>query len=228
VTPYTTRIAPSPTGMMHIGTARTALFNWLVARATGGKFILRIDDTDADRNIPEAEQPILDGLRWLGLDWNEFHRQSDRTDMYRTYAGRLLDAGLAARADNGAIVLRWQPQWDPRLEGCHHRRLGYGTRPSGVPQRTATASGTGRPSSGQRTGRAPEWFFTIPVVFGAALDDGAGCRWSHLQAAEASVLSTSEPPRSAKAATAVVTRHALVIFVSFISAGDYRQQRNEP
>jgi glutamyl/glutaminyl-tRNA synthetase len=111
VTRYTTRIAPSPTGMMHIGTARTALFNWLVARATGGRFILRIDDTDADRNLPEAEQPILDGLRWLGLDWDEFQRQSNRTDIYRTYAGRLLDAGLAAHADNRAVVLRWQPQW---------------------------------------------------------------------------------------------------------------------
>lgn len=63
--PYTTRIAPSPTGMMHIGTARTALFNWLVARATGGRFLLRMDDTDADRNMPEAEQPIFDGLTWL-------------------------------------------------------------------------------------------------------------------------------------------------------------------
>jgi nondiscriminating glutamyl-tRNA synthetase len=112
--PYTTRIAPSPTGMMHIGTARTALFNWLVARATGGRFLLRMDDTDADRNMPEAEQPIFDGLTWLGLDWDEFHRQSERIDIYRIHAGRLLDAGLAFRADNGAIVLRWQSRW-PRI-----------------------------------------------------------------------------------------------------------------
>jgi glutamyl/glutaminyl-tRNA synthetase len=97
--------------MMHIGTARTAIFNWLVARATGGRFLLRLDDTDVDRNVPEVEQSIFDGLTWLGLDWDEFHRQSDRTDIYRTYASRLLEAGLASRADNGAIVLRWQPRW---------------------------------------------------------------------------------------------------------------------
>jgi glutamyl/glutaminyl-tRNA synthetase len=114
MTPCTTRIAPSPTGMMHIGTARTALFNWLVARGTGGRFLLRIDDTDAERNEPEAEQPILDGLRWLGLDWDELHRQSERAAIYRGFAERLLDAGLASRADNGAIVLAWQPRW-PRV-----------------------------------------------------------------------------------------------------------------
>lgn len=96
---------------MHIGTARTALFNWLVARATGGRFILRIDDTDIERNIPEAELSILEGLRWLDLEWDELHRQSDRTEVYRRYARQLLDAGLATQADNGAIVLRWQPQW---------------------------------------------------------------------------------------------------------------------
>jgi glutamyl-tRNA synthetase len=107
--------------MMHIGTARTALFNWLVARATGGKFILRIDDTDADRNIPEAEQPILDGLRWLGLDWNEFHRQSDRTDMYRTYAGRLLDAGLAGPRRQRRNCSSLAAAMDPRLEGWNRR-----------------------------------------------------------------------------------------------------------
>jgi nondiscriminating glutamyl-tRNA synthetase len=100
--------------MMHIGTARTALFNWLVARATAGRFLLRMDDTDADRNMPEAEQPIFDGLTWLGLDWDEFHRQSDRTDIYRTCAGQLLDAGLAFCANNGAIVLRWKSRW-PRI-----------------------------------------------------------------------------------------------------------------
>ena len=65
---YVTRIAPSPTGMMHIGTARTAWFNWLAARASGGKFLLRMDDTDTERNQKEAEQPIFDGLEWLGLN----------------------------------------------------------------------------------------------------------------------------------------------------------------
>lgn len=102
-----TRLAPSPTGLMHIGTARTGMFNWLAARATGGEFILRIDDTDADRNMVEAEQPILDGLRWLGLEWDRFERQSARAEIHASYAKRLLAAGLAIEADNGAILLKW-------------------------------------------------------------------------------------------------------------------------
>ena len=66
-----TRFAPSPTGYLHIGGVRTALFNWLFARQHGGQFLLRIDDTDAERNVAEALQPILDGFKWLGLDWDE-------------------------------------------------------------------------------------------------------------------------------------------------------------
>ena len=66
-----TRFAPSPTGYLHIGGVRTALFNWLFARQHGGQFILRIDDTDQRRNVDESLQPILDGFTWLGLDWDE-------------------------------------------------------------------------------------------------------------------------------------------------------------
>src|SRR3954462_6895892 len=66
-----TRFAPSPTGYLHIGGVRTALFNWLYARKNGGPFILRIDDTDTKRNVKEALQPILDGFKWLGLNWDE-------------------------------------------------------------------------------------------------------------------------------------------------------------
>ena len=66
-----TRFAPSPTGYLHIGGVRTALFNWLFARKHGGQFILRIDDTDAERNVAEALAPILHGFRWLGIDWDE-------------------------------------------------------------------------------------------------------------------------------------------------------------
>ena len=66
-----TRFAPSPTGYLHIGGVRTALFNWLFARKHGGQFILRIDDTDAQRNVAEALAPILHGFRWLGIDWDE-------------------------------------------------------------------------------------------------------------------------------------------------------------
>ncbi|MCL2348604.1 MAG: glutamate--tRNA ligase family protein [Planctomycetaceae bacterium] len=66
-----TRFAPSPTGYLHIGGVRTALFCWLFARKNGGQFLLRIDDTDQQRNVQEALQPILDGLKWLGIDWDE-------------------------------------------------------------------------------------------------------------------------------------------------------------
>lgn len=93
------RIAPSPTGNLHIGTARTAVFNWLFARHQGGKFILRIEDTDLERSKPEFTQNILDGLTWLGLTWDEGpFFQTERTDLYRQKIQELLDKGLAYRA----------------------------------------------------------------------------------------------------------------------------------
>lgn len=92
------RLAPSPTGNLHIGTARTAVFNWLFARNRGGQFILRIEDTDVERSRPEFTQNILDGLKWLGLNWDEGpFFQSKRLDLYRDAIQKLLDAGLAYR-----------------------------------------------------------------------------------------------------------------------------------
>lgn len=93
------RIAPSPTGNLHIGTARTAVFNWLFARHHGGQFVLRIEDTDLERSRPEFTQNILDGLTWLGLTWDEgpFY-QTKRLDLYRQKVQDLLDHGLAYRA----------------------------------------------------------------------------------------------------------------------------------
>lgn len=93
------RIAPSPTGNLHIGTARTALFNWLFARNQGGQFIIRIEDTDQERSKPEYTENILEGLKWLGLNWDEgpFY-QSQRLDLYRQAIQSLLDRGLAYRA----------------------------------------------------------------------------------------------------------------------------------
>lgn len=99
-----TRFAPSPTGYLHIGGVRTALFNWLFARKHGGKFILRIDDTDQGRNQPEALRPILDGFKWLGLDWDEGaevggpcgpYYQSEKLARYQEAVKQLLDKGLA-------------------------------------------------------------------------------------------------------------------------------------
>jgi len=90
------RFAPSPTGYLHVGGARTALFNWLFARKQGGSMILRIEDTDAERNKPELVEGIIDGLKWLGVDWDEGpYYQSQRTDLYRAAAKKLLANGSA-------------------------------------------------------------------------------------------------------------------------------------
>jgi glutamyl-tRNA synthetase len=115
------RFAPSPTGFLHIGGARTALFNWLYARHTGGTFILRIEDTDAARNTQEATEVILSGLRWLGLNWDEGpagadpsapgigdygpYFQSQRGEFYRRRVQELKDKGLAYEAD-GAVKFK--------------------------------------------------------------------------------------------------------------------------
>lgn len=92
------RFAPSPTGMLHIGGARTALFNWLYARHTGGKFLLRIEDTDRERSTPEAVAAILDGMKWLELDWDgEITYQFERAPRHRQVAEQLLAEGKAYR-----------------------------------------------------------------------------------------------------------------------------------
>jgi glutamyl-tRNA synthetase len=93
-----TRFAPSPTGYLHIGGARTALFNWLFARRNGGKFLLRIEDTDRERSTPEAVEAIIEGLAWLGIAWDEGpYFQTERMDLYRKEAERLLAEGKAYR-----------------------------------------------------------------------------------------------------------------------------------
>ena len=108
------RFAPSPTGYLHIGGARTALFNWLFARHHGGKFVLRIEDTDKTRNTEEAAAAIDEGLRWLGLDWDEGahvggdfgpYLQSERTEIYERYLKKLQDAGHIFE-DQGALRFR--------------------------------------------------------------------------------------------------------------------------
>ncbi len=104
--PPRVRFAPSPTGYLHIGGVRTALFNWLFARHHGGKFILRVDDTDTQRNLADALAPILDGFRWLGLDWDEGaeiggphapYYQSERLPLYQAAVEKLLERGFAYR-----------------------------------------------------------------------------------------------------------------------------------
>lgn len=90
-----TRIAPSPTGVLHVGTARTALFNYLYAKKNNGKFIVRIEDTDKERSTKEFEKDILDSLEWLGLSYDEFYRQSDRTEIYKKYLEKLISEDKA-------------------------------------------------------------------------------------------------------------------------------------
>jgi glutamyl-tRNA synthetase len=130
-TPLTVRFAPSPTGRLHIGGARTALYNYLLARKTGGRFILRIEDTDRKRLMEGAEEEILEGLRWLGLDWDEGpdvggphepYRQSLAKQIYRDHAKQLIEKGWAypcfcsperiARMREQQRVRKEQPRYD--------------------------------------------------------------------------------------------------------------------
>jgi len=114
------RFAPSPTGYLHVGGARTALFNWLYARHEGGQFLLRIEDTDKARSTDEHTQVILDGLTWLGLDWNDdLVFQGARVKRHQEIADRLLTAGKAYM-DEGAIRFRVPPgeiAWEDAVHG---------------------------------------------------------------------------------------------------------------
>ena len=152
-----TRFAPSPTGFLHIGGARTALFNWLYARRTNGKFLLRIEDTDRERSTQAAVDAILDGLKWLGLDWDgEAISQFQRAERHREVADQLLASGGAYRCYASVEELE-QMREKARLEG---RPMRYDGRwrdrdpseaPPGVkPVIRLRANKTARPSSTTR------------------------------------------------------------------------------
>lgn len=123
--PVRVRFAPSPTGYLHVGGGRTALYNWLFARKTGGRFILRIEDTDVERSTAEAADAILEGLTWLGLDWDEGpFRQAERLERYRLSAERLEATGRAYRCTctpeeleerrRAALAVGQSPRYDRR------------------------------------------------------------------------------------------------------------------
>jgi len=156
-----TRFAPSPTGFLHIGGVRTALFNWLLARHHGGQFILRIDDTDQQRHVEDAVQRILDGFRWIGLDWDEGpevggpfgpYYQSQRADRYQEAAARLLASGhvyrdysteaeraadkIAAERDKRAYRFRRKPSSDKLIEELEIEGRPYALRFQVPPERT--------------------------------------------------------------------------------------------
>lgn len=127
--PIRLRFAPSPTGHLHIGGARTALFNWAYARRSGGQFLLRIEDTDRERSKPEYERSILEGLRWMGIDWDEGpdvggphgpYRQSERIERYRAAVNELLERGAAYRCFCSA----------ERLEAVRAERTKAGQNPA--------------------------------------------------------------------------------------------------
>src|SRR5215472_3937922 len=147
------RFAPSPTGALHVGNVRTAVFNWLLARGSGGTFILRIEDTDLERSTRESEASMLDDLRWLGLDWDEGpdiggahgpYRDSERLHLYQSYATELLNAGAAyycfcsaaqLEADRQAAVAEGRPALYPgtcrKLSSAQAQaRIAAGERPA--------------------------------------------------------------------------------------------------
>ncbi len=103
------RIAPSPTGSPHIGTAWQALFDFVFAQKNNGKFILRLEDTDRARYVPESEQEIIDTLKWLGFEYDEFYKQSERLDIYKKYAEELKDKGFIFE-DEGALRFKTQKE----------------------------------------------------------------------------------------------------------------------
>ncbi|SDK32153.1 glutamyl-tRNA synthetase [Maridesulfovibrio ferrireducens] len=129
-----TRFAPSPTGHLHIGGARTALFSWLLARRNNGKFVLRIEDTDQKRSTQEYTDAILDSMRWLGIDWDgELMYQSERFDLYNSYIDKLLEDGNAYWCDctseqvdamrEKAMLEKRKPKYDG---SCRDKNIGPG------------------------------------------------------------------------------------------------------
>jgi glutamyl-tRNA synthetase len=126
------RIAPSPTGYFHVGTARTALFNWLFARQTEGTFVLRVEDTDAARNRPEHTEGILRSMRWLGLDWDEGpYFQSERGSLYEAAIEKLIAAGSVYACDCTAeeVDKRAKERGDPSGYDGHCREAGLDMSP---------------------------------------------------------------------------------------------------
>ncbi|MCR9097366.1 MAG: glutamate--tRNA ligase [bacterium] len=140
MSPIRTRFAPSPTGFLHIGGARTALFNWALTRQQGGAFILRIEDTDLERSTRESEEAVLDGLRWLGIDWDEGPlRQTDNAERHKAVVEQLLEEGKAYRCICTRDELEARREADIKAGGkgiydgrCRNARLGPDCGPHAV------------------------------------------------------------------------------------------------
>jgi glutamyl-tRNA synthetase len=143
------RFAPSPTGRLHFGNARAALVNWLFARKTGGHFLLRLDDTDQERSRPEFAEAIEEDLRWLGLEWDEFARQSDRFGRYAEAAERLKRAG------------RLYPCFETSEELDLKRKLAQSRGRAWVYDRTALALPPEEIERRMAAGEHPHWRFKL-------------------------------------------------------------------
>ena len=144
------RYAPSPTGMLHVGGVRTALFNWLFARKNNGVFVLRIEDTDLERSTEESVEQLKRSLRWIGLDWDEGpelggphvpYRQTERLDLYREAAQKLVENG-AAYYDFATVEELTQFREKARAEG----------RAADLPGRRIPGTGPGRGAKAGPTG----------------------------------------------------------------------------
>ena len=159
-----TRFAPSPTGFLHIGGARTALFNWLYARGRGGTFLLRIEDTDRARSTPEATQAILDGMAWLGLDHDgEVISQFARADRHAEVARELLDKGSAYKCfstPDEIAAFREAAQAEGRSTQMHP--MSFASRhPATVSASPTTRS---RVMSGSKMRSLMTWSFCAPTA----------------------------------------------------------------
>ena len=161
------RFAPAPSGSLHVGNARSALFSWLFARHQGGTFILRVEDTDASRVTEEAFHGVLEDLRWLGLDWDEGpevggphgpYRQSQRPDIYREMADELLASGAAYRCycTTEELEARRPPRARGRKPRATTAAAVTSTRPRAPPSRPRAAS----PWSGSACPTASGWSTT--------------------------------------------------------------------
>jgi glutamyl-tRNA synthetase len=157
--PLRVRFAPSPTGSLHVGGARTALFNWLAARHAGGTFILRMEDTDRERSTPESEAEILRVMRWMGLDWDEGpFRQSERDDLYRDCIDRLKAAG--------AVYAAWETPEE--LDAMRAEARANKQAPVVRGRRDHTPEEI---AAFEAEGRTPVWRFAVPLPGETVIED---------------------------------------------------------
>ena len=175
-----TRFAPSPTGYLHIGGVRTALFNWLFARRHGGQFILRIDDTDQQRNVEEALPPILDGFRWLGIDWDEGPEVGGAHGPYfQSQRQELLPAPPWRRCSGAGSPTATTPRRrscrpSARRPQREKRRFVYSRRwMAETPERRARFEAEGR-SGGRAAEDAPRGHAAVSTTWSAATWSSSG------------------------------------------------------